>query len=141
MDKTLKQLVSTSRDVLKFRPRYTSRDYFCSHCENRLPNEKFNMLELIQINMGVTGICRMCKNDPYYEQNRVRISSDVSIIARPRSIQKINDYHELKPSSDDIKVVVDGIEMVDEDSKNSKAVIKTWIILYPQVRHFLRFFW
>ena len=55
MNSTLKQLVTTSRDVLKFRPKYISRDYFCSHCENRLPNEKFNMLELIQINMGVTG--------------------------------------------------------------------------------------
>ena len=121
MNSILKQLVTTSRDVLKFRPRYTSRDYFCSHCEERLPNEKFNMLELIQINMGVTGICRKCENDPYYDQNRVRISGYVSSIERPRSIQQINDYHELKAFSEDSKVVVDGIEMVDEDSKKVES--------------------
>ena len=121
MNSTLKQLISTSRNVLKFRPRYTSRDYFCSHCEKRLPHYKFDMLELIQINMGMTGICKTCENFPYYKLNSVRISSDVSSIARPSSIRKISDHHELKASSDDITVVVYGIEMVDEDSKKVES--------------------
>ena len=71
MNSTIKELLTTSRNVLKFCPRYTSKTYFCNHCEKRLPYQKFDTLKLIQINMGKTRICKKCEDDPNYNINSV----------------------------------------------------------------------
>ena len=115
MNSTIQELMASSRDVLKFRPRYTSKDYYCTSCQTRKPHDKFDMLELIQINMGVTGICRRCTIRPYHLNNIPRISDDVSSIERPSLIKEISGYHDIKMYNDDY-MVVDGIEMVDEDT-------------------------
>ena len=95
MNATLRELVATSRDVLKFRPRFTSRSYHCARCGERKNSNQFDTYELIQLNIGITGICKSC-SDQQLTTYKVNINTTISDIQNPRTIKEILDYQKKK---------------------------------------------